>query len=267
MSTEHRIVIEPNPKRVRVVVGGETLADSLASLLLLETDHEPVYYFPRSDVRLDLLRASDHHSHCPYKGDASYWTFEAGNRTIENAVWSYEEPMPAAELIRDHLAFYWDKVDQWFEEDEEVFGHPRDPHHRIDVRASARKVSVRFAGETIAATRRGLFLFEAGLPPRYYIPPEDVRTDLLVAVATPTTSICPYKGTASYWQIKVRENVAENAVWAYRDPLADAPPIKGYYCFYPEKVGSLDVERTVLAGRTIDDALAATPEAMAAADA
>lgn len=94
MSTEHRIAIEPSPKRVRAVVGGETLADSLAALLLLEAEHGPVYYFPRSNVQMDLLQATDHHSHCPYKGDASYWSIAASGRTVENAVWSYENPPP-----------------------------------------------------------------------------------------------------------------------------------------------------------------------------
>jgi uncharacterized protein (DUF427 family) len=240
MSTEHRVAIEPSPKRVRVMVGGETLADSLAAMLLLETDHSPVYYFPRNDVRMDLLRATDHGSYCPHKGDASYWSIAAAGRTIENAVWSYERPLPAAERVDDYLAFYWDKVDNWLEEDEEVF---------------ARAVSVGFAGETIATTRRGLFLFETGLPPRYYVPPEEVRGELLVP--SRTTSICPYKGTASYWQIKVGDRVAEHAVWAYLDPVPDAPPIKGYYCFYPEKVESFDVERTTRAERAADEALAA----------
>lgn len=251
MNTEHRIAIEPNPKRVRAVVGGQTLADTLTSLLLLETDHSPVYYFPRSDVRMELLRATDHHSHCPYKGDASYWTIDTDGRKIENAVWSYQQPLAAAELIDGHLAFYWDKIDNWIEEDEEVFGHPRDPHHRIDVRSSSRQVSIRFAGETIATTRRGLFLFETGLPPRYYIPPEDVRTDLLVP--SHTTSTCPYKGTASYWQIETAGRVAEDAVWAYPDPLLDAPPIRRHFCFYPEKVDSLDVSRTADLEMTIDE--------------
>jgi uncharacterized protein (DUF427 family) len=253
MSTDHTITIEPTPKRIRAMVDGKTIADSLAAMVLLETGHGPVYYFPREDVRMDLLHPTRHESHCPFKGDASYWTIEAGGRKIENAVWSYPRPLPTAELIGSYLAFYWDKVDSWLEEDEEVFGHPRDPHHRIDVRQSSRKVSARFAGETIAATRRGLFLFETGMPARYYIPPEDVRTDLLVP--SPTTSICPYKGTASYWSIKAGERVASDAVWAYLDPLPDAPPIKGHYCFYPEKVDSLEVERTTLAERAAREAL------------
>lgn len=256
MGIDHRVAIERSPKRVRVMVGGETIADSLATMLLLETDHSPVYYFPLSDVRTALLRATDHHSHCPFKGDASYWSVVAGGRRIENAVWSYPQPLPAAEPVRDHLAFYWDRVDRWIEEDEEVFGHPRDPHHRIDVRSSFREVIVQSGGETIAKTRRGLFLFETGLPPRYYIPPQDVRTDLLVPSST--TSICPYKGTASYWSIEIGKRTIQDAVWAYADLLPDAPPIRDYFCFYPEKVDRLDVERIAHLEPDIDEVSVAT---------
>ncbi|HWJ70781.1 MAG TPA: DUF427 domain-containing protein [Sphingobium sp.] len=241
MPTRHHLTIEPSPKRVRVMIGDETIADSLAARLLLESGHAPVYYFPLDDVRTARLRATSHHTHCPLKGDASYWSIEAGGREIENAVWSYPAPLPAAAAIDNHLAFYWNKVDHWFEEDEEVFGHPRDPHHRIDVRPSSREVTVRFGDETIARTRRGLFLFETDLPPRYYIPPQDVRTDLLAP--SPATSICPYKGMAAYWSIEAGGRTAGDAVWAYADPLPDAPPIRGYYCFYPEKVDRLDVQR------------------------
>jgi uncharacterized protein (DUF427 family) len=160
---------------------------------VFETGHHPVYYFPRDDVRTDLMEPTNHRTHCPYKGDASYWSLRVGNRAVENAVWSYEQPLSGMERIKGLLAFYWDKVEHWFEEDEEVFGHARDPYHRIDVRPSSREVRVIFAGETVALTRRGLFLFETGLPTRYYIPPADVRMEFL----TPTrnSSTCPYKGT------------------------------------------------------------------------
>jgi uncharacterized protein (DUF427 family) len=167
-------------------------------------------------------------------------TLTVGNRSVENAVWSYEQPVPQAERIKRSLAFYWDKVDHWFEEDEEIFGHPRDPHHRVDVRPSSREVRVLFAGETIAQTCRALFLFETGLPTRYYIPPSDLRMDLLTP--SRTTSICPYKGTASYWSVRVGDRIAEDAVWAYMEPLPECPRIKGHLCFYPDKVERLEVE-------------------------
>lgn len=265
MRPDHRITIEPCPKRIRAVVGDRTVVDSLAALLLLETGREPVYYFPRCDVRMDLLRASRHHDFCPWKGDACFWNMEGGDRTIKNAVWSLERAMPATRRIEGLLGIGWAGMDRWLEEDEEVFGHPRDPHHRIDARASLRKVRVHFGGETIAETRRGLFLFETGMPARYYIPPQDVRIDLLVP--TGTSSVCPYKGTASYWQIEAGGRVSRDAVWSYANPLPDAPQIGRFFCFSPDKVDGFDVEWTALAGRAADDALAPNDEAFRAVDA
>jgi uncharacterized protein (DUF427 family) len=237
---QHQLIFEPSPKRVRVMANGKTIADSLCTRLLLESGAMPIYYFPRQDVRMDLLEPTNRRTRCPHKGEASYWSLKIGAHTIENAVWSYERPLPAAAEIAETLAFDWDKVDHWFEEDEEVFGHARDPHHRVDVRPSSREVRVVFNGETVALTRRGLFLFETGLATRYYIPPEDVRTEFLVG--SRRTSTCPYKGQASYWSVRVGDRTAEDAVWAYLDPLPECPRIKGHYCFYPEKIERLLVE-------------------------
>jgi uncharacterized protein (DUF427 family) len=236
--------IEPCRKRVRVMFNGATIADSLSTILLLEQGHMPVYYFPRTDVRADLLARTQHLTHCPLKGDASYWSIETAGRTSDNAAWSYEHPLPHLAGIAGALAFYWDRVDHWFEEDEEVFGHARDPHHRVDVRASTREVRVDFAGERVATTRRGLFLFETGLPTRYYIPPEDVLARFLEP--SQRRSTCPYKGNASYWSLRVGDREARDAVWSYLDPLPDCPRIKGHLCFYPEKVDRLEVEGEVM---------------------
>lgn len=112
--------------------------------------------------------------------------------------------------------------------------HPRDPQHRIEVRPSDREVRVEFAGETIAHSRRPLILLETGLPTRYYIPPEDVRREFLVPTRTHTT--CPYKGEASYWTVNVGKERAEDAVWAYPQPIPECADIAGYFCFYPDKV-------------------------------
>lgn len=232
---------EPSPKRVRAIVGRETVADSVATLLVLEKGRVPVYYFPREDVRFDLLEPTDRSTHCSLKGEASYWTVKADDKQIVNGAWSYENPIPDSDPIARHIAFYWDKLDRWLEEDEEVFGHPRDPYNRIDVRPSSREVKVIFAGETIARTQRALFLFETGLPTRYYIPPEDVRSDVLIR--SQRSSICPYKGTASYWSLNVGSQTSENAVWAYEDPLPECPRLRGHLAFYPEKVDSISVAR------------------------
>jgi len=237
---QDRITLVPTEKRVRVMAGEATVADSTGTLLLLEKGHRPVYYFPREHVRMDLLSPTNHRTTCPYKGDASYFTLKLNGCTVENAVWSYEQPIAGMEPIATRLAFYWDRVDHWLEEDEEIFGHPRDPFHRVDVVPSSREVRVIFAGETVARTERGLFVFETGLPVRYYIPQADVRMDLLTPTAK--VSYCPYKGRASYWSLRVGEHEAADAVWAYTDPLPECPRIKGHLCFYPDKVDRIEVE-------------------------
>jgi uncharacterized protein (DUF427 family) len=108
---DHPITITDNPHRIRVMLGGFIVAETTRALTLREAALPPVHYIPRADVRMDLLDRSDHASHCPYKGDASYFTVTAGGLERENAVWSYEEPYPAVARIKDRLAFYPNRVD------------------------------------------------------------------------------------------------------------------------------------------------------------
>jgi uncharacterized protein (DUF427 family)/class 3 adenylate cyclase len=116
----YRIEIEPTPKRVRVVFRGETVADSRNALVVRETRLPPVYYLPKADVRMDLLEPSSYRTHCPFKGDASYWHLRVGDEVAENAVWAYEDPLPEAEAVRSMVAFYRNRMDAWYEEDAEV---------------------------------------------------------------------------------------------------------------------------------------------------
>ena len=231
--TQLRVRTEPNRRRVRVFFGGEAVADSSATLYLFETGHLPVYYFPRADVRFDLLEPSSEKSHCPYKGDASYYTVVAGGRRYENAVWAYPEPIASVPELADYVAFYWAKADAWYEEDDEVFKHPRDPYHRVDVLSSSRHVEVRVGGVLVADSRRPRLLFETGLPVRYYLPKLDVRQDLLVP--SPTRSRCPYKGEAVYWSVRDGDELLEDIVWSYPAPIPEAPKIENLLAFYNEK--------------------------------
>ncbi|MDJ0947038.1 MAG: DUF427 domain-containing protein [Kiloniellales bacterium] len=232
----YAIRFEPCAKRLRVVFGGETAADTTAVRLLHETRHLPVYYFPRDDVRMDLLTATEHRSYCPFKGEAGYWTVAAGGRSAENAVWSYPAPYDEVAGIAGYLAFYWDKMDHWYEEDEEVFVHARDPYVRVDVLDCARPLRVVLGGETVAETRRARILFETGLPPRYYIPREDLRAELL---PSGTETACPYKGRARYHGVRAGEEVFEDIVWYYPDPLPESRRIKDRLCFFNEKVDAI----------------------------
>ena len=125
-------------------------------------------------------------------------------------------------------------MDQWFEEDEEIFVHPRDPHTRVDALRSSRHVRVVMAGETVAETTRPVLLFETGLPTRYYIPPEDVRLDLLEPSGAGTR--CPYKGVASYHSVRVGGELVADVVWHYPFPIPECPKIEGLLAFYNERV-------------------------------
>lgn len=236
----YRIDFEPCAKRVRVLFNCRTLADTTRVRLLRETKHVPVYYFPKADVRLDLLRPSDHRTFCPFKGDASYWHVVDGGRTAENAVWSYPEPFEEVASIKDYLAFTWGQMDAWYEEDEEVFVHARDPHVRIDVLRSNRPLEVVLGGEVVASTTSARLLFETGLPVRYYIPAEDVRRDLLSP--SESQSACPYKGTAGYFSAKVDGRSYDDIVWTYPDPLPEVAPIRDLLCFFNEKVDAIRLD-------------------------
>ncbi len=233
-SREHRVWTEPCQRRVRVFFGGQPVADSTRVLYLFETGHLPVYYFPRDDVRFDLLKPTDHHTHCPYKGDASYYSVVAGERRAENAVWAYPEPIDAAAVLAGYVAFYWNSADAWFEEDDEVFKHPRDPYHRVDVLNSSRHVQVSVGGLVVADSTRPRLLFETGLPVRYYLPKLDVSQHLLVP--SETRSVCPYKGQAAYWSVRTPDGLAQDVVWGYPAPIAEAPKIENLLCFFNEKV-------------------------------
>jgi uncharacterized protein (DUF427 family) len=225
---------DPVPHRIRALFGGETVVDSTKAKLLHETKHLPVYYFPEADVRRDLLVPSDKTSHCPHKGDARYWSIRAGGRTAADAVWAYPEPIESAAFLAGHVALYWDRVDEWFAEDEQLFGHPRDPYSRIDVYRTSRRVRVLLDGEVIADSVRTKSLFETGLPTRFYFPPEDVRLDRLEP--SPKRTRCAYKGSASYWHVRVGDELHDDLAWTYSTPQHDAEPVRDLIAFFDERV-------------------------------
>ncbi|MGI8526188.1 MAG: DUF427 domain-containing protein [Pseudolabrys sp.] len=108
---DHPITVTPNKRRVRVMLAGKVIADTTKALTLTEASYPPVQYIPRNDADMSALKATAHHTHCPYKGDASYFTITASGKTADNAVWSYQQPFPAVQEIAGYLAFYPDRVD------------------------------------------------------------------------------------------------------------------------------------------------------------
>lgn len=228
------LYFERTPLRIRALFGGETVVDSGGAMILHESGRLPVYWFPRADVRTDLLRPSERREEMPGKGEARYWDLEVAGRRAPEAALEIERPVDSAAFLADHLTLDWHAMDEWFAEDDQLFGHLRDPYTRIDVLRTTRHVRVLLDGEVLADTRRSRMLVETGLPPRFYIPPEDVRTELLVPSSSRTR--CAYKGSASYWHVRVGDRLEEDVVWSYPDPRHDAEPVRDLLCFFSERV-------------------------------
>jgi len=226
--------IEPCGRRVRVVLAGQTIADSTDVKYLFERDHLPVYYFPLADVDQSRLKRSEKTTHCPRKGDASYWSARVGERVAPDAVWGYESPIEAAAGIAGHVAFYWKQFDHWYEEDEEVFVHARDPYKRVDTLPSSRHVRIERDGVLLAESRRPVLLFETGIATRFYLPRDDVRMQLLGD--SDTVSQCPYKGRASYYSAQVGSELVPDIAWTYTFPVPEAPRLEQLIAFFDERV-------------------------------
>jgi uncharacterized protein (DUF427 family) len=228
------LYLEPTPKRLRVEVGGEVIADSRRAMMLQESGLQPIYYFPPEDVRSEFLEDSDRHTHCPKKGDASYYTIRVGDAVVDAGAWYYPEVLPGApEALTGMIAFYFHRMDRWLEEGEEIGVHPRDPYHRVDVLATDRHIRVSLDGERLAETDRALALFETGLPVRWYVPREDVAASL---EESDTVTRCPYKGAASYYSVAGAGEDGKDVVWYYDDPLPEVGRITGLLCFFNERV-------------------------------
>ena len=140
---KHLIYFTDFVPRLRATLDGETLLDTVRAKLLYETGIGPVAYIPMEDFDQARMERTDHSTHCPFKGDASYWTLRAGGELRENAVWAYESPLPEAAWLQGFGALYWDRASAWFVEEEPVFGHLKDPYHRVDVHETSRPVTVK----------------------------------------------------------------------------------------------------------------------------
>jgi uncharacterized protein (DUF427 family) len=228
----HEFRLHPTGKRVRAFLGGIAITDSTSVQLMLESGRLPVYYFPVEDVRSDLLFPGTRQEISLARGRATYLTIATGQRTAPNAAWRYEASPKGGPDLSGLVAFHWRHMDAWFEENEEVIAHARDPFHRIDILRSDRHIQVRMGGTIVADTRSSRMLFETGLPTRYYVPRDDVDFGLLTPSGTETA--CAYKGrTSQYWSNRgERRDVA----WSYERPLPEAGAIAGLVCFFNERV-------------------------------
>lgn len=231
--TERRgsVRIEQGHKRVRGYLGGELVFDTTQPMLVWEAPYYPAYYIPERDM-VATLDPNGNTQRSPSRGDGECLDVRVGAVEASGIAWRY--PDSPIEALRGLIRFEWDAIDEWLEEDEPVYTHPRDPYTRVDVLRSSRHVQVVVDGVKVAETTHPTMLFETGLPPRYYLPLADVRMDLLRPSETRT--YCPYKGEATYWSLEVDGTVHEDLVWTYRSPLAESQKIAGLASFYNEKV-------------------------------
>jgi uncharacterized protein (DUF427 family) len=230
--TRGSVRIERSAKRVRAFLGGEAVVDTTRPVLVWEVPYYPTYYLPLDDVRTELLVPDGIVAHSPSRGEGQTFSVRAGGKEAAGAALHYEDS-PIEEL-RDLIRLDWDSMDAWFEEDEEVFTHPRDPYTRVDILPSSRHVRVEVDGVTVAESASPRLLFETGLPVRYYLPKTHVRMELL----TPSDSVshCPYKGQAEWWSVRVGDGLRDDLAWSYRTPLPESQKIAGLVAFYNEKV-------------------------------
>ncbi len=223
---------EAFPKRVRVEFNGVIIADSRRVKALHETGKFMELFFPRDDVQMRHLEVRERRADQAEKGTVVLWSLTVGERTERKAARSYENLPESAPPMADHLAFRFAAMDAFYQEDDRVYAHPRDPYHRFDIHNSSRHVVVRHQGTIIAESRRPRILFETGVVPRYYLPPDDVRLELLAQ--SETVSQCPYKGDGQHWNLTVDGTTLKDAAWTLPRPLGEAVMITGFFCFYSE---------------------------------
>ena len=198
------IYVDPSPRRVRAFLGGEAVLDSTRAKMLHRQGYLCRYFVPRDDVRWDAL------------GEV---------KPIE--------PPEGAPGLDGHVSFEFDAMERWLEEDDEIISHAPDPYHAVDVRNSSRRVRILFNGEPIAESTRAKVIFETSLPPRWYLPREDVLVDLEPSEIRTT---CAYKGHAGYLSAPSLGEEGENIAWYYPDPRHAVEHVRDLVCFFNERV-------------------------------
>lgn len=233
----------PARRRVRAFVGGDVIVDSQNARLVwepfrvvgsfavpVEDIHPaPVKPVPVQPVteRPPILTPRDAFALHTYSGTT--WSIPTPSRLLGAAGFVPDDPE-----LHDYMLLDWAAFDEWREEDQTVISHPHDPFHRIDCLNTDRHITVTVDGVVLAESDRPTLLLETHLPPRFYLPRDDVRMELLLS--SDTTTVCAYKGHASYWSAKVGNDTVSDVAWTYTDPLNDGEPIRDLVCFYDDRV-------------------------------
>jgi uncharacterized protein (DUF427 family) len=224
--------IEPVPRRLRAVLAGEVVFDTTAGLYVWEWPNYPQYYVPAADVNAAAMVDEGHLQHLK-RGTARRHGLRVGEVVRPGSASVYTDD--ALDGLAGTVRFDWEALDAWFEEDEEVFVHPRNPYSRVDALRSTRRVRIELHGVMLAASASPMMVFETGLPTRYYLNRTEVNFEHLVPSDTVTS--CPYKGrTSGYWSVWVGDTVHPDLAWAYDFPTRNLDPIAGLVAFYNERV-------------------------------
>ena len=244
---ERLLYAEPLRRRMRVQLSEEWVADSENVVLLHEPGRYPVAYFPRADIRDDLLVAEDRITPHGELGDMAWYTVSLGERQIPHAAWEHITLPDYAGDLAGRVAFAWRAMDAFYEEDERILGHAADPYHRIDIRSTARHLVVRDGDRVVADSHRPLALYESGFAPRWYVPRADIDETALEPVDGQT--FCPYKGLADYYTVGEHRRAA----WSYVNAWSGVDRVSNMVSFEPDKVEvSLDDRRLHLEpGQTV----------------
>ncbi len=222
--------VELSPKRIRLVFAGKIICDSRTAKYHWDQPYYPTYYFPRVETNMKYLRPSE-------SGNLDDYDIVVGTQVQKKAA-----KLDRRQQLEDCFSFVFDKLDAWFEEEEEIYVHARDPYKRIDIAPCSRHIEVYLDGHKLCDTRSAHLLFETGLITRYYIPKLDCNLQALKSSKQNTTTKCPYKGVAEYYDLhcgksEVRPaNICPDGAWWYRYPTAESMKIQGMVCFYNERV-------------------------------
>lgn len=228
----------PGYKWIRGLLDGHLVVDSRQYQFVWEIPYWPWWFFPHDHVNADLVESAAQDAAPKTPEGAVRYDLVDGDRTLHGAARAY----PDHPHLKDLVTIDFDALDHWFEEDVEVFVHPRSPYTRIDALASSRHVVVWINGVAVANTHKPTVLFETGVPPRFYIPMTDV--DLTLLVASDRRSSCPYKGDATFFDAQIGDDVVPDIAWTYTLPRPESTPVAAHICFYDEKVDiDIDGER------------------------
>jgi uncharacterized protein (DUF427 family) len=224
--------VEPVPRRIRAVLGGRTVLDTLSALYVWEWPYYPQFYIPMVDIAKDVFVDEEHEEHL-HRGTAKRYGIRVGDNHRPGSAQFYTSS--DVDGISGTVRFDWSAFDSWFEEDEEVFVHPRNPYTRVDALRSSRTVVVELNGVELARSSSPVMVFETGLPTRYYFNRTEVHFEHLERTHTVTS--CPYKGmTSAYWSIRLGADTYPDLAWSYDFPTRQLLPIAGLAAFYNEHV-------------------------------